>query len=318
MNGVAQIVGGLLGYGVGNIQNSTLAPWQWLFVITGCFSVIVGICFALIVPDSPVKARFLTRDERILAIKRVKENNTGIENKHWKAQQSKEAFSDIKCWLFALMAIFVAIPNGGLTNFNSILIKTFGFTSLQTQLLNIPSGIEEIIVIVGCVWFARRVNSRSAIIVFSMILTLIGQIMLLTIPRTLNNQAPLLLGLYLLQSYNVALVLEMSWLTSAIAGHTKKVTATAMFYIGFAIGNMIGPFLFPPADQPLYTHGSIVLICCYASITALALILRFMFIRENNRRDLLNGKVSAESTDYEKMAFMDLTDKQNANFRYAI
>jgi hypothetical protein len=39
-------------------------------------------------PDSPTTARFLTPEERVLAVERIKINQTGVENKHFKKQQS--------------------------------------------------------------------------------------------------------------------------------------------------------------------------------------------------------------------------------------
>ena len=38
-------------------------------------------------PDSPANAYFLTPEERVLAVQRIKGNQSGIENKHWKKAQ---------------------------------------------------------------------------------------------------------------------------------------------------------------------------------------------------------------------------------------
>ena len=42
---------------------------------------------SLFFPDSPTNAWFLTPDERVKAIQRIKENQTGVENKHFKKEQ---------------------------------------------------------------------------------------------------------------------------------------------------------------------------------------------------------------------------------------
>ena len=43
-----------------------------------------------------MKARFLTKEEGITAIERLKAQSTGVENKTWKKEQFREALTDWK------------------------------------------------------------------------------------------------------------------------------------------------------------------------------------------------------------------------------
>ena len=38
-------------------------------------------------PDSPANAWFLTPEERVIAVERIKVNQAGVENKHFKREQ---------------------------------------------------------------------------------------------------------------------------------------------------------------------------------------------------------------------------------------
>lgn len=58
-----------------------------LIVITGVLTIIFGIFVYLLFPDSPLHATFLTHEERAQAVLRIKDNNSGIENKHFKKHQ---------------------------------------------------------------------------------------------------------------------------------------------------------------------------------------------------------------------------------------
>jgi ACS family allantoate permease-like MFS transporter len=40
-----------------------------------------------------------------MAIERIRENQTGVENKHWKKHQALEAVTDLKVWLFVLFSL---------------------------------------------------------------------------------------------------------------------------------------------------------------------------------------------------------------------
>lgn len=114
-NGVAQIVGGLVAYGIakGTANNpSSLAGWQILFLATGLVTAAVGIVFLFIVPDNQLNARWLSKEDRILALERIRSNQQGVGNKHFKMYQLKEALTDPMAWAFALYALIADIPNG--------------------------------------------------------------------------------------------------------------------------------------------------------------------------------------------------------------
>lgn len=110
MNGVAGIFGGLLGYAIGHITTG-LAQWMYVFLIFGAISFAWGIVFIIFMPDLPSKARFLTQEERIVAVDRVAVNRQGIKNHHYKQYQVWQAIRDPKTWILFIMAIAAQIPN---------------------------------------------------------------------------------------------------------------------------------------------------------------------------------------------------------------
>ena len=44
-------------------------------------------CIRFFFPDSPANARFLSEEDKRLAVLRIKQNQTGVENKHFKWDQ---------------------------------------------------------------------------------------------------------------------------------------------------------------------------------------------------------------------------------------
>ena len=56
-------------------------------IITGIITLLTAVAFWFLFPDSPTNAWFLNPDERRLAVLRIKVNQTGVENKHWKYDQ---------------------------------------------------------------------------------------------------------------------------------------------------------------------------------------------------------------------------------------
>ncbi|KAL9595653.1 MAG: hypothetical protein Q9219_006321, partial [cf. Caloplaca sp. 3 TL-2023] len=141
-NGLGIAGGGLLGYAIGNIKGS-LPSWKYEFLIIGALCSIWGIVMFIMLPDSPVTAKLLTKKQRRMAIERLRENQTGVENKHMKGYQIKEAFMDYKLYLFFMLGVVGNIPNGGISNFGTIIIKGFGFSTLVTTLMQVGCTVGE-------------------------------------------------------------------------------------------------------------------------------------------------------------------------------
>lgn len=96
-NGIGIIVGSLLAYGIAEgtkAHGTTIAPWKILFVSTGLFTIVIGVVFWFVMPDSQLNARWLGDDDKRLAVARVRINEQGIGNKHFKFYQFKEAMLD--------------------------------------------------------------------------------------------------------------------------------------------------------------------------------------------------------------------------------
>lgn len=47
-------------------------------------------------PDSPIAVKRFTIDEKRTIVERLRDNQTGVENKHMKAYQIGEAFLDVR------------------------------------------------------------------------------------------------------------------------------------------------------------------------------------------------------------------------------
>jgi MFS family permease len=75
--------------------------WQWLFLIEGIPSVLVGFLLLAILPDGPAKAKWLTDDERAVVTRRL---HADEHVKAGRGQRHKvsEMFLDVRVWAFAL------------------------------------------------------------------------------------------------------------------------------------------------------------------------------------------------------------------------
>lgn len=112
----------------------------------------------------------------------------------------------------------------------------------------------------------------------------------------------------------------ISLVSRNIAGQTKKSTAISMTFIGWAASNMSAPQIFQESDAPRYIRGFIVHLIIYGLYAALVIVTRTILIRRNAKKRAALAQVIGEQVADEKishsLAFQDLTDLENPDFRY--
>lgn len=121
-------------------------------------------------------------------------------------------------------------------------------------------------------------------------------------------------------SFQAPYVLYLSVITSSVAGHTKKILTISASFLGFCIGNVVGPFFMKDSEAPEYQSGIIGILVCNVSEALLFLALRMLFVRanRNKERELEHKRENGIAmVSPEETAFADLTDKQNPYFRYS-
>lgn len=106
--GVGQIIGGVLSYAFQQVKREEgLEGWRTMFVVLGVVTVVIGVTTGVWLPDTPMQARFLGEAEKVVLLKHVAANQTGIRNRGFKARQVLEVVLDVQMWLMTLLTILV-------------------------------------------------------------------------------------------------------------------------------------------------------------------------------------------------------------------
>ena len=343
MNGMQQIVGGLLAYCFSLIKpNPHLNSWQSIFVTYGVISVMWGIFVIFWMPDSPMRAKCFSEEDKHLMVERVRSNQTGVQNRKFRPEQVIEALKDPQTWCYAGIAVCTTLPTSGLGAYANIIIKSFGFTTLQTQLLAMVLGFYIIIVLLSSAWLVRRFNQNCLVMLGFVIPSFIGTILLMTVkPTSHGRKIGLLICYYIALSFWSAQTLTLSLISRNIAGQSKKAAVIAIQFIFWAAGNASGPQVFLSTDSPRYFIAFSTHLGCYSLLVLILIFLRYWLKRENAMKDkslLTQAGVSGEEVNEVKgedgevvervkelgieadpalvHAFDDLTDRTNKNFRY--
>ncbi|CAI7636454.1 unnamed protein product [Penicillium glandicola] len=317
MNGVANILGGLIAYGIGHLH-AALPAWKFPFIIFGSITVAWGIIFILVTPSNPTKARWLSDREKEIAVLRVVENETGMDNKTFKMEQVREALVDPRFWLINLHCLANTIPNGAVSAFAPLIVNGFGFTKFESTLLGMPSGASQVLALWISGYLATRFKGiRHFLMIGGLLVALLGGVLIFALPD--SNRVGRLIGYYLLVGFSVNFVLSLTLLQSNVAGRTKKTMFASSFFVSYCVGNLIGPQLFFTREAPRYQSGFASMIVCFVVQIAIVVVMYTVNVRENKRRDLLNPNTSEDhQAAVVSLGLSDMTDAQNLHFRYVL
>jgi MFS transporter, ACS family, allantoate permease len=277
---------------------------------------------------------------------------------------------------------------GGIGVQYSLILRDLGFTVLQTTILVIPGGAAQIISLCAGGYALRKFPvCRTWPFVFFLVLTVStpefagGHLHRLIHPcvsrwrvvdRTavsIQRRASLL---HLPRSYveftrlsrwylscaflelglNPAAMMSLSWVTSTVSGHTKKVTMNAIWLLGYGVGQMIAPQPWKAQYKPRNRVPWSILMVSWTIQVFIIIGFHFYLKRENSKRDERVAQLRAvhppgdekagvnihpDLEPYEEYSwvdvpvhggatkreriekrFLDLTDKENLSFRYVL
>jgi MFS family permease len=263
---VAGAFGGFVGAGIEYGLKGVLgmASWRWLFLIEASSTVLLAVCAIFILPDYPHTTRWLTPEERALAVARIQSHSGMQDKKHGSLLSGlKLALVDPKVWFLALI-IITKTSAGAVTSFIPTLVATFEVSPVSTLLLIAPPYLAAAVTALAVSYSSDKRSERSHHIMLPISLAMIGFLIfgytLSSLPRYLSMFS-MLAGIY--GSYNVAL----AWISSTLPHPVEK--RSAAIAIINTVGNMAqiySPFFYLKENGPRYlgamvANGGFCLAC---------------------------------------------------------
>ncbi|KAL0579490.1 hypothetical protein V5O48_002532 [Marasmius crinis-equi] len=252
-NGLGTIMAAIFAYGFGQIKNPALHTYQIIFLFCGLLTCVSTPYIYWKLDNNVHEARFLTPEDRVKAVERLRANNTGNSaTEKYKWGQALEALLELKTWLFLSMTLLLNVGASVTTVFGPIILNGLGFDKFKTSLLNIPFGALQIIFVMASSYAAYHWKLKSVVIAVLVVPVIVGLAILYAHHFSLGV---LLLGYYFLAFLYGVNPLIISWMTANTAGSTKRSVSMSAYNGASAAGNIIGPLLFTDNDAPLYIPG---------------------------------------------------------------
>lgn len=309
---LASLFVGPVSYGIGVSTGSSIATWRLLFITMGGITVLWGFLTFWLLPANPATWRILSEKEKYVAIHRVRNNKTGIENKQIKWYQVREALVDPKTWVLFVYQVLIASFTGGLTTFASLIVNGLGFGKLPSVLLGMPTGAMQTSSAVICaIVGVQAKNIRVITMCVTCLVPLLATALIWKLPAEKVHGR--LAAYYLSYTFWGAYTLSASLPAQNTSGHSKKVTNNMLAFIAYSVGTIIGPFFFGHS----YPTGYITLMCCASIAIPLAASYALICIWQNKAKEkaVAEGKYD-HSNHVLAEGLLDITDREKKDFRY--
>ncbi|KAI7872140.1 major facilitator superfamily domain-containing protein [Spinellus fusiger] len=307
-NGVALGAGGLISYGFGSItQVANIHPWRWCMLILGLVTIVVGvICFFFLIDDPRSLRWHYNAEEQLMVEERIRDNAV-MRTSYVNHDQIREALREPRFWCFCFASLFLNLQNGAMTSYSAAITAGFGFSNMNAILLQIPTGLVDVLYILGAVFLSQRIGQTIYVACGCLMGASIGLLLLEFIPVSQYK----LVGLYFFWGYAAAYVMIIATISTNVSGFTKKIFYNGMIMIFYTIGNFTGPYMLVPSQAPHYIGGILGYIGANILCILLLLYARWSMSKVNRRR---LTEPPTEPTLIED----DLTDKQDENFIYRL
>ncbi|KAL2869164.1 major facilitator superfamily domain-containing protein [Aspergillus lucknowensis] len=318
-NGVSNLISGLVAYGIGNVQITSITNWQLLFLILGTITALLSLLIAFVIPDKPQKAIFLTRAERAIAVRRTVRNKTGVNDTgRWRWDQAWMTIRDPQTWFLFLYSVSTNLCNGGITSFSALIINGFGYGRVRSLLMQMPLGAAQLVFLVLTTGFATLLpNTRVIMMIFNTSVSLMGMILVWKLDA--SHAEARVAGLALSVVFAANTPLSLSLISSNVAGFTKRSFTSAFIFIGYCVGNIAGPQFFYESEEPQYQTGMTASVAGLAFGVLWLILLWLYYFFENKRRDARYGTVDQLSESEEvAQGLSNKTDLEIESFRYVL
>ncbi|KAF8753322.1 Major Facilitator Superfamily [Rhizoctonia solani] len=303
---VARIATGLLASGILQMRGIRgMAGWQWMFLLEGLFTAVVGIISWYYLPSSPTRTKrgiwakkaWFTERQEVIAINRILRNDPakGLVQIHepLKWNDFKNAWADPSLWGLYFIGLIAYIPQGPVTGYLNLSLKNLGFSTIESNLLGIPAAALQIITMLALSRSSDYFGDRSLHVLFGEIWSLGPLIALAYLPHHASNWSRFAIST-LIGGYPYFHPIVTSWVSENSFDVKKRAVAAATYNVIVQIGSVISSQLYRKDDAPLYYRANKILFSLCIASAAVVLLQRWWLRRLNAAKERAWNKLTQE------------------------
>ncbi|KAK7208630.1 major facilitator superfamily domain-containing protein [Myxozyma melibiosi] len=326
---ITNSISALLASGIFNMDGlNGWHNWQWLFFLEGLLSLSIGISTFFMMPSfrKPVISKVFTARETAILRARVilddPSKSKALDGSRVSMMKSLgprdiiTTLTDIYLIPLFLLAWLGFLPSVASYQFMTIMFRSYGYATFEANLLVIPANMTIMTGMLVASFVSDKYRKRWPIPIAAMTWVL----PFLILQRVLPDDTPYGLRVFCViftVGFPYYTPVLMSWLSANVGDQSKRALAIAIYNIGVQCGSISASNVYRAGDAPFYRNGNSLLIGVSVLVVLITLSTRWLFKRENLRRDMMwSMMTSEEREDYSATT----TDKGNRrlDFRFQL
>ncbi|KAL1865801.1 hypothetical protein VTK73DRAFT_5048 [Phialemonium thermophilum] len=273
MSPLAGAFGGLLAYAILRLDSfGNLREWRMLFAIEGLVTIVIGLLGLVLLTDRPETARWLTAEEKALAVERVRSERVGTTKVLEEINGARTLRGILNPITLSTATIFLLnnVTVQGLAFFLPTIVGTIysGATVVELQLRTAPPylvGAFFTVLFPGLSW---RLDRRNMFFIICAPLTMVGYLMFLC-----SHEAKVRYAATFLVALSVFpfAPLANGQVSANVVSDTARSAAIGTNVMLGNIGGLVSGWSFLPWDGPDYRIGNGLNLGTSSTVLVLAL-----------------------------------------------
>ncbi|KAF4473020.1 major facilitator superfamily transporter [Fusarium albosuccineum] len=284
---LAGAFGGLFASGILSLDRfGSLKEWRMIFGIEGIITIGLALITLALLTDNPATARWLSEEEKILALDRVKSERLAQDRVLDKMNMAKlkngilNPITLSTAFIFLLSNIVVL----GISFFLPTIIRTIypDETRVQQQLLTVPPYVVGSVTLLLVSWLATRYDTRQIFLFLCGPLVIVGYAILLASTDPNVRYAAIFITATCVFFAGSLANAQVSANTVSDTARNVAISTNSMF--GY-LGGLIATWTYLPWDGPMYPIGNGLNLAVSGAISITALTFLWWMKMDNKRRD---------------------------------
>jgi MFS family permease len=330
---ISGVLGGLIAAGFLKMDGlQGLRGWQWLYIIEGALTILVGIIVYFAIANTYQSARYLNDREKWMMDVRQAQEAAFNHDDGFSWAEIRKAFTDPVIWLSGVVQLGLDVCLYGFSTFLVVIISEwrlrcmltpdqFGFDRIASQGITAPvyfckltarlylTPVCALTYLVGAL-VSMRYSVRYFVLLPLAIVTAIGYAVLIGYPPTVGGQ---LVGCFLAGAgIYICVGLHVTWLGQNVAGFRKRSVSVGLQQTIGNCGGVVAGQIYRSVDKPRYLIGHGVSLGFWMIAIAGMTAEYFIWRSRNAARE----KMSAGEKDEIDVA--GITGDHHYAFRYAL
>ncbi|KAI8666545.1 MFS domain-containing protein [Fusarium keratoplasticum] len=297
-NLVAGAVTGLIAYGILHMRGvAGLAGWQWLFILEGIFTILVGIAFLVTFPTQVAKPvsllgfrYFNEREAQILYERVLRDDPTKAQVKQsvtW--EEMRNVLTDWKLLPHVGFTICGLAPASAFGSYAPSLVASFGYKPLESNAMSSVGSWLLLFTNLFWGWASDKMRARGPMVVLGFVIGLAFNIgMYVLVDSTNSNLKFAIFTLSNAFSWPWHPV-NGAWLSLNARTPGERSVTLAIHIMSANCAGIVGKQLFRSEDAPNYPIGFGVIMALTAVAVVLSCVANLQYYFCNGRKLARSG-----------------------------